>query len=88
MPASRRSVHTCVNRRRACAQTERTEMARAMIIDKNAEKYLWPYTIMYTAHILNRISNKAINNKVLAARAKMEVNCENKDLWMGSMQFR
>lgn len=31
-----------------------TEMARAMIIDKDVEKYLWPYAVMYTAYILNR----------------------------------
>lgn len=51
-----------------------TEMVKAIIIDKNAEKYLWPYAVMYTTYILNRIPSKAINNEVPAARAKIEVD--------------
>jgi len=51
-----------------------TEMARAMIINKNVEKYLWPYAVMYAAYILNRIPSKAICNELPATRAKIEVD--------------
>jgi len=51
-----------------------TEMARAMIIDKNVEKYLWPYAVMYAAYILNRIPSKAICDELPATRAKIETD--------------
>jgi len=51
-----------------------TEMARAMIIDKSVEKYLWPYAVMYAAYILNRIPSKAICDELPATRAKIEVD--------------
>lgn len=51
-----------------------TEMARAMIIDKNVEKYLWPYATMYSAYALNRLPSKAVDNEIPARRAKIKVD--------------
>jgi len=45
-----------------------------MIIDKNVEKYLWLYAVMYATYILNRILIKAICDELSAARAKIEVD--------------
>lgn len=51
-----------------------TEMARAMIIDKNVEKYLWPYAVMYAAYILNRLPSKAINDEIPAKKAEAKID--------------
>lgn len=49
-------------------------MARAMMIDKNVEKHLWPYATMYSAYILNRLPSKAVDNEIPARRAKIKVD--------------